>query len=142
LKKDYIKEILLLKSAFSIVDQMFLQEIQNAEVVKNNWFLSNFCCNKALNLKEPEKINRFIGGIMDPFKDKEEDDKIRLKEDEKRIIENERITIKKAKLKRKQEKYNREEERRREMETRNVVCWPFCYSIPDQDKIDKLDFEK
>lgn len=142
LKKDYIKEILLLKSAFSIVDQMFIQEIENAEVIKNNWFLSKFCCSKALNLKEPEKINRFISGIMDPFKDKEEDDKIRLKEEEKRIIENERISNKNAILKRKQDKYKREEERRKKMETRNIVCWPFCYSIPDQDKIDKLEFEK
>ena len=75
MKREFIKEILVLKSAFSIVDQMFIQEIKNAEVMKQHWFIGSICCNKALNLKDPENINKFIMGIMDPFKDKEESDK-------------------------------------------------------------------
>ena len=31
-KKKYTEQILLLKSAFSIIDQMFNQEIKNAEI--------------------------------------------------------------------------------------------------------------
>jgi len=135
MKKDYIKEILVLKSAFSIVDQMFLQEILNAEIIKNNWFLSFFCCRKTLNLKEPESINKFISGIMDPFKDKEDDDKFRIKEEEKRMLEIERISNIKTKLRRKEQK-------KKENETKNIVCWPFCYSVPDQDKIDKQKYEE
>ena len=73
LKKDFINDILLLKSAFSIVDQMFVTEIENAETIKNNWFISTFCCARVLNLKKPAQINSFIIEIMDPFRDKERD---------------------------------------------------------------------
>jgi hypothetical protein len=69
LKKDFINDILLLKSAFSIVDQMFITEIENAETIKNNWFINTFCCKRVLNLKKPTQINSFISEIMDPFAD-------------------------------------------------------------------------
>ena len=141
-KKDYLKEILVLKSAFSIVDQMFLQEIQNAELIKRHWFLSFFCCNKTLNLKDPETINKFISGIMDPFKDKEEDDQIRIKDEERQIIENERIAKMKADAKRKQEAEMRKELKRKQRETRNIVCWPFCYSVPDEEKVERQKYEE
>jgi hypothetical protein len=142
LKRDYLKEILVLKSAFSIVDQMFLQEIQNAEMIKSHWFLSFFCCNQTLNLKEPEAINKFISGIMDPFKDKEEDDQIRIKDEERQIIENERIAKMKADAKRKQEAEMRKELKRKQREMRNIVCWPFCYSVPDEEKIERQKYEE
>jgi hypothetical protein len=76
LKKDFINDILLLKSAFSIVDQMFVTEIENAEIIKNNWFLSTFCCKRILNIKKPSQLNSFISDIMDPFKDLSEKVKI------------------------------------------------------------------
>ena len=38
IKKEYVREILALKSAFSIVDQIFVQEMENAEIQKKNWF--------------------------------------------------------------------------------------------------------
>jgi hypothetical protein len=121
MKKDYLKDILVLKSAFSVVDQMFFQEIQNAEIRNKHWFLNIFCWGKALNLKDPEKLNKFISGIMDPFKDKEEDDKIRL--------QNETNANRQAELKRKKEQKERE---RRKSGT--IVCWPFCYSVPREEK--------
>jgi len=104
MKREFIREILVLKSAFSIVDQMFLQEIKNAEVMKQHWVISSICCNKALNIKDPENINRFIMGIMDPFKDKEESDK------------------REAKLKRKAIEQQLKEERERES---SMCCWSF-----------------
>ena len=109
MKRDYIKEILVLKSAFSIVDQMFLQEIKNAEIKNQHWLISSFCCNKALNVKDPESINKFITGIMDPFKDKEESDK------------------REAELKRKERKRLLKEEREDRERERGLNCWPFCY---------------
>ena len=99
-KKECIREILLLKSAFSVVNQMFVQEIKNAEMIKNSWF-----CGKALNLKDPETINHFIAGIMDPFKDKEDDDK-------------------------KQLEIQQKEQELAARESTNLVCWPFCYRAP------------
>jgi hypothetical protein len=68
LKKDLIKEILLLKSAFSIIDQMFYQEITNAEIIKQRWFSSFFIqYTPPIN---PQSINHFIDNLMDPFKDR------------------------------------------------------------------------
>jgi len=75
MKRESIREILILKSAFSIVDQMFLQEIKNAEIMKYNWILGYICCNNTYDIKDPESINKFIIGIMDPFKDKEDSEK-------------------------------------------------------------------
>ena len=103
MKREFIREILVLKSAFSIVDQMFLQEIKNAEVLKQHWVISGICCNKALNIKDPENINKFIMVIMDPFKDKEESDK------------------REAKLKRKAREQQLKEDRERES---SMCCWP------------------
>jgi hypothetical protein len=61
LKRELVKEILILKSAFCIIDQMFQQEMKNAEIKKNTWF---FYCNK---ITEPENLNPFISNLMDPF---------------------------------------------------------------------------
>ena len=46
LKKDLIKEILVLQSAYSMIDTMFLQEIKNADVIKRRCCRSckNCCC--------------------------------------------------------------------------------------------------
>ena len=67
LKKDLIKEILVLQSAYSMIDTMFLQEIRNAEVIRRR------CCRSCKNcceptLVDPEKINPFIAQLIDPFK--------------------------------------------------------------------------
>lgn len=105
-KKECIREILILKSAFSIVNQMFVQEIKNAEIIKNRWFIGFLCSNNALNLKDPETINMFITGIMDPFKDKEEYDK-------------------------KQFEIQQKELKRQAKENSKVICWPFCYRYAD-----------
>ena len=146
LKKDYVKEILVLKSSFSIVDQMFLQEIENAEIIKENWFRHIFCWKGSLNLKEPEKLNKFISGIMDPFKDKEEDDLTRKKEEEYLEILRENKRNREEALKKKKAREDKleaeREQRRLEMKDKNIVCWPFCYSVPDTEKLERRAFEE
>jgi hypothetical protein len=72
LKRRYVKDILVLKSAFSVIDQMFNKEMENAEIENKNWFRRIFCFGFSLNLKKPQNINKFVTGIMDPFKDREE----------------------------------------------------------------------
>lgn len=67
-KKELVKEILLLKSAFSIIDQMFHQEISNAEIIKNRWFYNGFI--HYDKLVSPTEINPFIADLMDPFKNR------------------------------------------------------------------------
>jgi hypothetical protein len=132
MKKDCIKDILVLKSAYSVVDQMFLQEIENAEIIKRNWcrriLYKIFCCKEYnLDLKEPEKLNKFVGGIMDPFKDKEEDDNKKKEEEEKQEI----LKIKKMK---KEEKIKRKEEIKKRNEEINIGCWPLYYPVNDNTK--------
>jgi hypothetical protein len=67
LKRQFVEEVLVLKSAFSIIDQMFNQEMKNAEKIKNNWLI---CTQKHMSLIDPESINPFIENLMDPFKNK------------------------------------------------------------------------
>lgn len=65
-KREYIKEYLMLKSGFSIIDQMFNLEIKNAEKIRSRWFFNIFY--KFESIPNPEAINPFITKIMDPFK--------------------------------------------------------------------------
>ena len=87
-QKQVIDEILLLKSAYSVVDQMFLQEIRNAEVIqekyiKRFWYWLR-CKDYKKKLIDPENLNIFVSGIMDPYKDKEDCDNKEKKEREER----------------------------------------------------------
>ena len=66
LKKGLVDEVLLLKSAFSVIDQMFIQEISNAETLKARWFWSWFSHYDVLI--SPTDMNPFIKNLMDPFK--------------------------------------------------------------------------
>jgi hypothetical protein len=65
LKKELVREILVLKSAFSIIDQMFHLEIANAEILKSRrgwgWFY------RFESLKNPLTLNPFVKNLMDPF---------------------------------------------------------------------------
>jgi len=70
-KKDVTRDVLLLKSAFSVIDQMFHQEIENAQIMKSKWcwyiFFNAFGYN--INLRKPDALNAFIEELMDPFKE-------------------------------------------------------------------------
>jgi hypothetical protein len=88
-KNDYVKEILVLKSAFSIIDEMFIKEMENAEVKKKYWlrnyviglFGSTFLLETFLNTKDPKELNEFIINIMNPFKKDDIDIKIKTQMD-------------------------------------------------------------
>ena len=92
-KKKLINELLLLKSSFSVVEQIFIQEIENAEVYKNSyWFCFFFKSKKLVSSKEfkepssclkracqtvackvelidPLRLNTFISNLLDPYND-------------------------------------------------------------------------
>ena len=59
-KRSLLQEIILLKSAFSIIDQMFHKEIKDAEEKRSSFF-----CVRAID--NPEDMNEFIKNLMDPF---------------------------------------------------------------------------
>ena len=70
LKKECISEILILKSAFSVVDQMFQKEISNAERINKHWFRYYYCfMHGGVSLTDPVNINVFMSEIMNPFKE-------------------------------------------------------------------------
>jgi hypothetical protein len=80
-KKKIIDYILTVKSAFSIIDEMFVKEMNNAEIMKTMTYkiMSCFCCcNYMLHrqLEDPRKSSHFIETVMDPYgiQDKEMDE--------------------------------------------------------------------
>lgn len=103
-KDRHINNLLILKSAFSIIDDMFIKEMENAEINKNIWIRRWFCC--GFNIKEkvidPRKISTFIEDVMNPYgrQDKiiqelKEKEAELQKEKEKKEKENIKKTIKK-----------------------------------------------
>jgi hypothetical protein len=72
-KRKLIGEIILLKSAFSIIDQMFHKEIKDAESKRHTLpfdiLFSNYVSiKKDNNTVNPEEMNDFIANLMDPFR--------------------------------------------------------------------------
>ncbi len=67
-KRQLMQEIILLKSAFSIIDQMFHQEIRDAEEKRSNFLYDYIVCRRNDYYKSPEEMNDFIKNLMDPFK--------------------------------------------------------------------------
>jgi hypothetical protein len=67
-KRHLIKEILLLNSAFSIIDQMFHEEIRDRENKKSMIYMI-FCSNLVSTNRnnKVEEMNDFIKNLMDPF---------------------------------------------------------------------------
>lgn len=64
-KQNIMDEILLLKSAFSVIDQIFKQEMMNAE--NNSYFHWITCSYFKPKIVHPENINPFIRELVDPF---------------------------------------------------------------------------
>jgi hypothetical protein len=68
-KDRHINNILILKSAFSIIDDMFTKEMENAEKIKKMTFRRWFFCGYGITEKiiDPRKISQFIEDVMDPY---------------------------------------------------------------------------
>jgi hypothetical protein len=66
-KRRLINQIILLKSAFSIIDQMFHKEIKDAEAKRSFFWDMLFDNNNNKNIVDPEEMNDFIKKLMDPF---------------------------------------------------------------------------
>jgi hypothetical protein len=66
-KKRYLtREVILLKSAFSTIDQMFHYEMKQAD--RKHKHIFNI---RTSSSKSPEELNTFIQKLMDPFQDYE-----------------------------------------------------------------------
>lgn len=71
-KKRHENNIVVLKSAFSVIDEMFMKEMENAEKYKSmtfrRWVLCGFGVKEKIT--DPRQLNRFIEDIMNPYKEK------------------------------------------------------------------------
>jgi hypothetical protein len=65
-KNNYIRDILVLKSSFSIIDDMFIKEMKNADIIRKNWFRYFLCCDKTFYLTDPRELNDFVKLILNP----------------------------------------------------------------------------
>jgi hypothetical protein len=108
-KDKHINNLLILKSAFSIIDEMFIKEMENAEIMKTYTYKTSqlFCCNCVIKyqLNEPKKLSRFIELVMDPYGVQDKIDKEFKKQYEYEEKEKEIQTKKKEEDKRKLLKY-------------------------------------
>jgi len=66
-KRHLMREIILLKSAFSIIDQMFHKEIRDGESKRSRMIYYSIFGTKKSKFKNPEEMNDFIKNLMDPF---------------------------------------------------------------------------
>jgi hypothetical protein len=68
-KNRHINNLLELKSAFSIIDDMFVKEMENAEKMKRmkirRWLFFGFGIKEKII--DPRKISQFIEDVMDPY---------------------------------------------------------------------------
>lgn len=66
-KRNLMREVILLKSAFSIIDQMFHKEIKDGESERSRILYYGLFGEKKTKFKNPEEMNDFIKNLMDPF---------------------------------------------------------------------------
>ena len=68
-KDKHINSLLILKSAFSIIDDMFVKEMENAEIYKKyflrRWFLCG--CGVSHLTTDPRKLSTFVEDVMNPY---------------------------------------------------------------------------
>jgi hypothetical protein len=112
-KERHINNILIIKSAFSIIDEMFMKEVENAEKLKQMKLRRWLCFGIGLNEKiiDPTEINPYINEIMKPYVSKIENTKVTKKiSDNLDDLVNDLITTNKfLKNKQKDEKVKRKQ---------------------------------
>jgi hypothetical protein len=75
-KRRHEENIVILKSSYSVIDEMFMKEMENAEKYKNmtirRWLFCGFGIKDKI--RDPRQINKFILDIMNPYREKIEED--------------------------------------------------------------------
>lgn len=119
-KDRHINNLLILKSAFSIIDDMFLKEIENKENLGFFMTIKRYLFSE-LGLEEkivdPRKISHFIEDIMDPFGTQDkliEEEKKKLNQEEKQFLKEEEQNRKKDEIENKR-RYKLEKKKLDEM---------------------------
>lgn len=155
-KDRHLNNILVLKSAFSIIDEMFMKEMENAEKRKKMEWRQWFCCSYGIEhkIKDPRELNLFIEDVMNPYKDKAQGDdndekpKRKKSEDIHEFIHELRSTNQFLKNKRKDEHKRRKQtiidlKRANQLLKDNVKITEQIYNKMDvYDKLEKGEYDK
>ena len=119
-KDRHINNLLILKSAFSIIDDMFLKEIENKENLGFFMTIKRYLCSELgfeEKIVDPRKISHFIEDIMDPFGTQDklmEEEKQKISQEEKLFLKEEEQNRKKDEIENKR-KYKLEKKKLDEM---------------------------
>jgi hypothetical protein len=147
-KKRHENNIVVLKSAFSVIDEMFMKEMENAERFKTmpirRWLLCGFGMKEKII--DPREINRFIQDIMNPYKDRIDED---IKEDNiNDLVNNLTETNKKLKHKRLDEIKRRRKtikdlKRANNLLKENIgITEQLCGKMEVYDKLERGEYDK
>lgn len=143
-KNEIVKEILKLKSAFSMIDEMFIKEMENAEIKKKYWFryffFDLFGSVFLLDTRDPKEVNDFSKSIMKPYKQDELEKKLKEQMDmiEKREEETNSKSRELKNLKKNLDKMNERNFKLTNELLRDNLKW----SRNIYEKIDRVDFRK
>jgi hypothetical protein len=125
-KKRHEENIVVLKSAFSVIDEMFMKEMENAEKYKHlrlrRWLFCGFGVKEKIT--DPRQLNRFIEDIMNPYKDKIEEEVLSTKKntdnDIKQLV-NELTQTKKILTNKRLDELNRRKKTIKDLKKANVL---------------------
>ena len=69
LSRAEINNLLVLKSAYSIIDEMFAKEMENADLLKQMTIRKWLFCGFGIKdiIIDPKKLSTFVEDVMDPY---------------------------------------------------------------------------
>lgn len=145
--RSEINNLLSLKSAYSIIDEMFAKEMENAELIKKMKCIKLFCCGFGFKEKiiDPKKISTFVEDVMDPYG---RQDKLKIDEErKKKELEYKQLEEKKAseyKLIKEDEKFKKvwsEIKKSKDLIRNNIELTEDIYNKLESGELKKQDKE-
>lgn len=122
-KKRHENNIVVLKSAFSVIDEMFMKEMENAEKYKSmtfrRWVLCGFGVKEKIT--DPRQLNRFIEDIMNPYKEKPDDDVIKNTNNDIDQLVNDLVQTKKILKSKRQDEFKRRKKTIKDLKKANIL---------------------
>jgi hypothetical protein len=145
--RNEINNLLDLKSAYSIIDEMFAKEMENAEFKKKLRCRSIFCCGFGMNEKiiNPKEISTFVEDVMDPYGRR--DKKVMEEEKKKKELENKQEREKKElenKIIKEDEKFKKvwvEIKKSKDLIRNNIELTEDIYNKLERGELKKQDKE-
>jgi hypothetical protein len=121
-----LNNIIFLKSAFSIIDEMFMKEMENAEKTKRMRFRRWFCFGYGIKnrLTDPRDLNKLIRDVMTPYKDTKNSSFINMDDkhiDNIKLEDIEKILDEIVKTNKKLKNQDSEENKRRKKYVKNLM---------------------